>query len=144
MKPILERIRFREDAPSDTDLEWLGRACAATFHGARARNIVQEELQGLVQVWRVKGKRCEGIIITKLWHHPIGGTLEIWSLAGHGLVFAAKRIFRELAEYAKEQACTEIAGLAIHDELEHLYERRMNAEALGTYYRVRLNNEEQE
>lgn len=112
---------IRPEELSASDTKWLTACSKIGYYGYKPGDIVLMALKGEVQLWRVKDGA--GIVITRILSHPAGKELDIWLLAGRGLIRLADGICEQLENYARSMGCRWVSGHSARPGLTRLYER---------------------
>ena len=86
---------------------------------------------GFLQMWRVREGKSEGIILTKILNYSGTKILEVWLLAGKGLLREHVRLKSDLIEFAKQQDCKEIRLSIDRKGLERLYDKIFQRDSIN-------------
>lgn len=128
LKPIPPR------GMSQKDIEWLDKAARTSYYGHTAKDIWELAVKKECQLWRVGD--CDGLIVTLVRETPRGKVLDIWLLAGAGLMKAAEAVHDELVVWARTLGCRAIEGRAMRKGLQPLYKKLMGEDlGIKTYFK---------
>ena len=106
------------------DLGWLKHATTGCFAGVGPGVILPQVVQGNAQLWRFCGERGRGVVVTQMRDYPGGRELYIWQLGGKGVLREIDYIYGVLLDFAKQNYCVWIRGLATPG-LARVYERKL-------------------
>lgn len=92
------------------DLRWIIRAACVEGANTSLTQVIKEAEDRTCQIWRMDGKGCEGILVTRVLEAK---EVFVWLLAGHGFIRVAEQVFVELEEFAIQNECNAISCIAI-------------------------------
>lgn len=119
----------------DVDLRWIDAALAVGDYGFTRAYVVEQTGRSLMQVWRVsRVAGLEGIVLTRVQQYPNCRVLEVWLLAGRGMMQIADSIRDKLLEYARALECSKLQGQATRKGLQKLYAKLMPVSKETTTY----------
>ena len=117
----------------EQDLIWLMRALEGNLDGVEPQHVLYKVTIGLAQLWRVEAPG-KGIFVTQLLEVPRGLKLEIWWMAGKGIIVQKEMINKDLRDFAKARGCFALSGNVIHKGLCWLYEKAFDAKPVSWIY----------
>jgi len=130
--------RIAPENVTGEDVRWLVKATDWHYGGYSAITVMEEALQGLVQLWRMDGE-TKGILVTYINVHPAGKELFIQWVAGKHFIKDVENIKAKLEQFAQEQNCRWIGGAVNSKGLEHIYTRCFGAKQRDRLFNIEVD-----
>lgn len=121
---------------TETDIKWLVAAARVMYDPMEAWEFVDQQLEGIVQIWRVEG-RAEGVVVTAL--HNDGQVLFISSMAGKGFLTYHKEFFAEVERIAKRARVSFIRAQTVRPGLAKFYTKLLSARQVATVHQLEVD-----
>ena len=113
------------------DIKYLLDIVELDYYKEGLDSVLTKVYAGFLQMWRVREGKSEGIILTKILNYSGTKILEVWLLAGKGLLREHVRLKSDLIEFAKQQDCKEIRLSIDRKGLERLYDKIFQRDSIN-------------